>query len=165
MYIQRKRLFISTYLNQQIRTDLNLLAGTPEKSVMDAAEEETSLRVVRKEYLNEYQTQTRNIPTYFSNLCAILRQLSQKDVTESTIESLSTYIRIIVSSDLIDQNDYSVVLRILAIDFQYDLDSFICDVLRNCQLSKFISVILRSKDRISCFYFPGAVILDRVLMK
>ena len=43
------------------------------KAAAEAVEGETSLKVVRKEYLNDYQTQVRNIPTYFSNLCTAVR--------------------------------------------------------------------------------------------
>lgn len=84
-----------------------------------------------KPYLNEYQTQAKNIPTYFSNLCAAVRQLSHQDITESGIESLAAYIKIIVSSDLIDQEDYSNVLRTLSSDFQYGQQSLVADILRN----------------------------------
>lgn len=112
--------------------------GTLDTAVVEAVERETSLKVTRKTYLNEYQTQTKNTPTYFSSLCTAVRQLSRSEITESDVESLAMYIKIIVSQDLIDQSDYSVVLRILAGDFQYDQESFVTDVLRNRRLPEFV---------------------------
>ena len=133
--------------------------------VLAAVENETSLQVSRKEYLNNYETFPKNVPTYFSNLNETIKQLASRQITESDIESLSMYLKVILSSDLINSSDYASVVGILCTAMDLDNEYFLTDVLRKGQLMAFIRTLIEKRKELFVFYFPGAVALDGSLLQ